>query len=229
MRKIVWVTLMTLPLVLAAGFFPPTVQTSVSTANGSDIQLKRPFPVTGMSGIVIHHFGDTINAITGYIAQTSKTGEARLIAKEIIHHEELPTIKTAVQKGDNVIGGYLYDNVLLLAPDANTYDRITSHTKKKWIHPDLFAVFLSKEGERIPTKENLAKFAKAYQIGLIYIVKRNSAILFDPVSGETVAQKQITGTPQKGDFPFFMRLGKFRTGIFSDSGDGDYYKTMERF
>jgi len=227
MRKIVWITLMTLPLV--AGFFPPTVHTSVSGVTGDDIQLSKPFPRTGMSGIVVHNYGNTLEAITGYITQTSHDGKAKLVTKEIIHHEELPTIRTEIGKGDKVIGGYLYDNVLLLAPDAHTYDMITSHTNKRWIHPDLFAVFLSKEGESAPTRENLAKFAKAYQIGLIYIVQRNNAILLDPISGKTVSKKPFSGTPEKGQFPFFMRFSTFRTGLFSESGQGNYYKNMEKF
>jgi hypothetical protein len=228
MRQILWFVLLSL-LPLSAGFFPKTVQTSVLNTDGTKIQLRKPFPVTGMSGIVIHNYGNSLEAITGYIAQTSPQGKAVLVTKEIIHHDELPTIKTMIAKGDRVIGGYLYDNVLLLAPDAETYAKITSQYTKRWIHPDLFATFLSTEGEASPTKENLARFAKAYQIGLIYIIKRNSAILLDPISGEVVAQKKISGTPDKAQYPFFMRFDVFRTGFFSESGKGDYYQTMERF
>jgi hypothetical protein len=228
MRQILWLVLLSL-LPLQAGFFPKTLQTSVENTNGTTIQLHKPFPATGMSGIVIHNYGNSLEAITGYITQTSPQGEAVLVTKEIIHHEELPTIKTVISKGDKVIGGYLYNNVLLLAPDAKTYGKITSQYTKRWIHPDLFATFLSSEGEAYPTKENLARFAKAYQIGLIYIVKRNSAVLFDPISGKTVAQKSISSTTGKAQYPFFMRFDTFRTGIFSDSGEGDYYQTMEQF
>jgi hypothetical protein len=227
MRKTVWMMLTALPL--AAGFFPPTVHTTVTESDGTAIQLAKPFPATGMSGVVIHNYGRSLEAITGYITQTAGNGSAVLIAKEIIHHEELPTVRTMIAKGDKVVGGYLYDNVLLLAPDADTYDAVTAKTDKRWIHPDLFATFLSKEGESVPTKENLAKFAKTYQIGLIYIVKRNSAVLFDPISGKTIAQKPLAHTPQKAQFPFFMRFKGFRTGVFSESGNGDYYQTMEKF
>ncbi len=226
MRKLALFILAALPLF--AGFFPPTVHTVVSTSNGTTLQLAKPFPVNGMSGIVIHNYGHDLKAATGYIEQTAASGSAKLIAKEIIRHESLPTIKTPVTKGDKVIGGYLYDNVMLLAPDADTYAKITKSTSKHWIHPDLFAVYLSEIGDTYPTKENLARFAKQYQVGLIYIVKHNSAVLLDPISGKIVGKRTFSGTPNKAQAPFFMRIGEIRSGWFSDDAPGDYYKIMEQ-
>jgi len=148
-----------------------------------------------MSAVVIHNYGNSLETIISYIAQTSSDGSAKILDKDIIHHDELPTIKTAVGKGDKVIGGYLYNTILLLAPDANTYAKITSAHDKLWIHPDHFALFLSKEGDAYPTKENLAIFAREYQVGLIYIVRNGSAVLLDPISGQIVGKKVMGGLP----------------------------------
>ena len=227
MRKIALIVLTALPLF--AGFFPPTVHTSIATSGGTEMKLSKPFPVNGMSGVVIHNFGNQLEAITGYIAQTSPDGTAKLIAKEIIHHEELPTIKTKITRGDKVIGGYLYDNVLLLSPDADTYAKITKGTSRKWIHPDLFASFLSEIGEAYPTKANLSLFAKEYQVGLIYIIKKESAVLLDPISGQIVGKRTFSNAPKKAQSPFFMRFSEIRSGWFSDSAPGNYYKIMEQF
>jgi len=117
--------------------------------------------------------------------------------------------------------------VLLLAPDANTYAKIVSSHTKKWIHPDLFALYLSVEGEEKPTKENLAIFAKKYQVGLIYIVRKNSAVLLDPISGKIVSRKSMENLPKKGTFPFYMRFKSLDSGWFGSSIEGDYYKTMK--
>jgi len=135
-----------------------------------------------------------------------------LVSTDILHHDELPTIKTAVSPKDKVIGGYLYNNVLLLAPDADTYAKIISAHNKKWIHPDLFALYLSVQGEDAPTKENLANFAKKYQVGLIYIVRKNSAVLLDPISGKIVSQKSMKNLPKEGTFPFYMRFKALDSG-----------------
>ncbi|MEY3002106.1 MAG: hypothetical protein RLZZ428_481 [Pseudomonadota bacterium] len=224
MFKIAFVSLLSLPLM--AGFFPPTIQTSVKSVEGSTITLESYFPVNGMSGVVVHNYGKDVNAVTNYLGTSN--GKVSLIQTDILHHDELPTIKTPISVGDKVIGGYLYDTVLLLAPDADTYAKITSEDKKKWIHPDLFALYLSTEGENKPTRENLAQFAKKYQIGLIYIVQKNSAILLDPISGKIVGQKTMTNIPAQGQFPFYMRFKKEDSGWwFGSSNTGDYYETMQ--
>jgi len=224
MLKIALIALTALPLF--AGFFPPTVNTSVASVSGKNITLRSSLPVNGMSGIVIHSYGNGLTAITSRLVQTSK-GKAILADNDVIQHDELPTISTSVRRGDKVIGGYLYQNVLLLAPDANTYAKITSKSSRTWIHPDLYALYLSQESAGVPTRENLAEFAKKYHVGLVYIVKKNAAVLLDPVSGKIVGKKAVGKLPSKAQFPFFMRFDKIDSGWFSKTPTGTYYQLME--
>jgi len=225
MRKIAFIALLSIPLF--AGFFPQTVHTSIKSVNNKSIVLNSKFPVNGMSGVVIHHYDNNLDAVTNHITQISSDGSSTLIHASVLHHDELPTIKTAVSSGDKVIGGYMYQNVLLLAPDADTYAKIISSHSKKWIHPDLFALYLAVQGEGKPTKENLFDFSKKYQVGLIYIVRKNSAVLLDPISGKIVSQKSMANLPAKGDFPFYMRFEKIESGWFGGSESGHYYQTMD--
>jgi len=123
MLKIALIALTVLPLF--AGFYPKTVHTSVAAVSGKNLTLSSSFPVNGMSGVVIHNYGSDLKAITGQIVQTSK-GHAHVVDTDVIEHDSLPTINTAIARGDKVIGGYLYNNILVLAPDANTYAKITA-------------------------------------------------------------------------------------------------------
>jgi len=223
MRKIAIFLLFSLPLL--AGFFPQTVHTSISKVTKDSVVLKKAFPVNGMSGVVVHRYSDELQAITNRLIQASST-HIKLIEGDIIEHDALPTINTAVKAGDKVIGGYLYSNVLLLAPDAKTYAKVTSKYQKNWIHPDLFALFLANEGDTVPTKENLAKFAKAYQVGLIAIISQNKVKLLDPISGHTIRQKTMGGLPTKGQAPFYMRFDKIDAGWFSKNTTNNYYTIM---
>ncbi len=225
MRKIALIAFTFLPLF--ADFFPSTIHTSISKVDENNIILSSDLPVDGMSGIVIHNYGKDIEAITARFVQLSH-GHIKLIPNDIIHHKELPTIKTTPKVGDRVIGGYLYDNILLLAPNADTYAKITSTYKKNWIHPDLYALFLSKEDDSYPTRENLKKFANEYQVGLIYIIRHNSAILLDPISWRVVGKKEMNNLPKDGKFPFYMRFDKIETGLFGGDSRGDYYKSIEK-
>ena len=211
---------------LLADFYPQTIQGSVTGIRGNAISLSRGFPAKGMSGIVIHNFGKDLQAITSYLRYNGGNSATR-ISNEPILHDELPAVKPKIHIHDKVIGGYLYNNILLLAPDANTYARITASASKNWIHPDLYAMFLSREGDQYPTKENLQKFANEYQVGLIYIVQRNKAVLYDPISRHYVSQKAISGLPAKGQAPFYMRIGKIKAGWFSRKASGTYYQLMK--
>lgn len=222
MRKFALLPLMILPLF--AGFFPSTIETTISKIDTNTLSTYRTLP-QGMSGIVIHRYNNELEAITHRVVQTSSG--LKTIPNTTLQHAKLPTIKTPLKKGDKVIGGYLYNTVLLLAPTANTYARITSQHPKQWIHPDRFALFLNQRGEQVPTRLNLKAFAQAHQVGLVYIVTKGKAKLLDPISGRIVKTKSLGSIPTTGKFPFFMRFDKLKSGWFSKGVKGDYYTLME--
>jgi len=224
MLKIALITLLTFPLF--AGFFPNTVHTSIKSDDPKSVKLTSSFPIDGMSGVVIHAYENGLNAITSRLTQISSDGSTKLIDADIIHHDELPTINTSVKRGDKVIGGYLYNNVLVLAPDADSYAKVTKTYDKKWIHPDLFALYLSVQGDSRPTKENLSNFAKKYQVGLIYIIRKDADVLMDPISGKIVSQKASSQLPTEGQYPFYMRFGKLESGWFGSEAKGNYYNMV---
>ena len=223
MYKIVLLSLLSMPIF--AGFFPNTVHTSVKSINGNTITLNSTMP-KGMSGVVVHSYTNELQAISSRILRVS-ANKARLIDNDIINHDKLPSINTKVSVKDKVIGGYLYNNILVLAPNSKIYKNITANSRKNWIHPDLFAVYLSSNGEQKVTKANLADFAQKYQVGLIYIVRRNSAVLLDPLSGAIVGQKSMSSLPSQGQFPFYMRFQELESGWFGSKATGTYYTGME--
>ena len=207
---------------LMAQFYPPTFSSEIKQIKGNKVTLTKPLPKVGMSGVVIHNYGSELKAISSYLVYDGAS-KASLRQHEPIIHGELPAVKPNLKVGDRVIAGYLYRTILLLAPDSATYSKITSSTDKNWVHPDLYAMFLSKEGDQIPTKDNLEKFASEYQIGLVYIVTKGKGMLYDPISRKYVGKTILTGLPKKGQFPFYMRLGKIDSGWFSREATGTYY------
>jgi len=225
MRKIILLAIISFPLF--GGFFPQSKSTTVASVNQNSIKLNGSFGRNGMSGIVIHKYGSDLSSITTSVVQIG-TNKVKVLNKDILSHDELPSVQTKIKVGDKVIGGYLYNTVLVLAPNAKVYSVITSSSNKKWIHPDIFAVYLAQNGDDKVTKENLYKFAKDYQVGLIYIVKKNRAILFDPLSQKIVSSKAISNNPKVGEFPFYTHFKNLNSGMFSkDSTKGNYYREME--
>lgn len=225
-HKLLLTLLFSLPIF--ADFFPKTVYTKVITTSTNKIQLQKPFPKKGMSGVIIHPYGKTVTAITHRIVQQNKN-DALLLKTSLITHDKIPTINTTIKRGDKVIGGYLYKNVLLLAPDEKTYKHIINIHNKNWVHPDLFSVYLSGIGETEVTRENLHDFAKKYQVGLVYVIRKNSAILLDPLSQAIISKKTMKHLPQNGSYPFYTRLDNLNTSWFNFSKKKrDYYLMMEQ-
>jgi hypothetical protein len=208
---------------LNGGFFPPTVTATVTGVSGNSITISRAFPAVGMSGVVIHNYGNGLSAIRS-IAISTSAQSARLKKGDLLDHNGLPLPKGLASVGDKVIAGYLYRNVLVIAPNAQTYSAITRSASRHWIHPDLYAAFLVRQGDSSISKSNLEKFAKEAQVGLVYIVKRGSAILYDPISKRVIAQKAFNVVGSEAKYPFYTRFTSLKSGFFGSSAKGDYYK-----
>jgi len=226
MYKILFVICISIPLL--ADFFPKSTTTTIAKATNNSIVLRKPLNRDGISCAIIHDYGNNIKALTFMAKQISKDGIIKLIDSDIIHHDNIPTINTKPKVGDSVICGYLYNNILLLAPNEQTYEILTKKYHKNWMHPDLYAMFLSQEGESTISKESLKEFAKRYQIGLVMIVQQNQIILYDPISKSIVGKQNYKPNSNKTKYPFYMHFKEIDSGWFSKK-DGDYYKTMERF
>lgn len=224
MSKILISLLFSLPLL--ADLFPATMQSTILNTNNNIIQISPPFPVNGMSGIVIHTYKDGSSAATTGGVQ-NENGLLTIIDTPLMENGNLPQIATKAIAGDKVIGGYLYDNVLLLAPNQTTYNEITSKYRKNWVSPDNYASFISQKRDGIPTKENLASFAKSYQVGLIAVIKKDSIVIYDPLS-QRVITKEPFATQTQTQTPFFSNFEKVRTGWFGSTVDDDYYTLMEQ-
>jgi len=210
---------------LLAGFFPPTVHTTISRVDGNRATLAKPFPVNGMSGVVLHSFGKGLQSITATVVQTAPS-QVAIRKDDLLSHAGLPTPKSVAAAGDRVIGGYLYNNVLVLAPNAETYAKITRGGGRHWIHPDLYAAYLAREGDSTPDASNLAGFAREAQVGLIYIVQKGQAILFDPISGRIVGKKSFQASGSANQYPFYNRFRVISGGFFGGSSKGDYYQSV---
>ena len=224
MKKLLIAVMLIFPLF--GGFFPPTINSSIVSVSGKSATLSKSFPVNGMSGIVIHNFGKGISAVSSIAIQTS-SGSVKLIKDDLLGDKKLPRPKILAMTGDRVIGGYLYNNVLVIAPNAKTYSKVTSSASKHWIHPDIFAAFMGREGDSTPTLNNLKKFAKEAQVGLVYIVMKDKAVLLDPVSGAYINSMPFTPVGSDIKYPFYMRFKSFKSGIFG-GGNGNYYNMVER-
>lgn len=226
MKKLLVLLLATYTLM--ANNLPQTIETTVTNVNDNgEIQLATSVP-KGMSGIVVHDYGNGLSAITHSII-SQEGSNAKVLPYTAILHDNIPTIQTAVKVNDKVILGNFYENALLIAPNARTYANITKNLKKTWIHPDAYALEFMKEGQRAITLESLEKFAKTNQVGLVFIVTKDSLLILDPISKMFLGKQPLAGNNEKAMTPFFARFDQMDVSLFEFSKikHTDYYQAVE--
>lgn len=214
MRKILFI-FFTTSYFLLANALPSTITTTVSKINNGTIHFSTNVQ-KGMSAIIIHNYGNGLKAIT-HSAVSLGNGQATVQDYTVMKHENIPSIKTAVHVGDKVVFGNFYDNALVIAPNQNSYSKITRSFKKTWTHPDAFALDFMKAGETSLSLENLEKFAKLNQIGLVLIVAQNKVLILDPISKKFLGALNIQTNKEKITAPFYARFEQMDVSTFGFS------------
>jgi len=213
---------------LNANDLPQRIETTIKNITSTDkIELASSVP-EGMSGIVIHNYGNGLSAITHTII-TQKNGIAKVLPYSAILHENIPTVKTSVEIKDKIILGNFYNNALLITPDAKSYANITKRFKKTWIHPDAYAMDLMKNSEAGISLSSLHKFAKLNQVGLVLITTQNTLLVLDPISKRFLGELPYSGKSTKAMKPFFSRFEQMDVSVFglSEVKIKEYYQAIK--
>jgi len=205
---------------LMANQLPSSISTTISkvTAKG-EVLLSNNIP-KGMSAIVVHNYGNGLYAIT-HTAISTGNAHATIRAYKAILHEKIPTIKTTVAVGDQVVFGSFYNNAMVIAPNQIVYNKITKSYKKNWLHPDAFALEFMKEEQSKLSFENLHAFAQKNQIGLVLIVTKDKMLILDPISEHYLGAVSLNVDTTKVITPFYARFEQIDTSVFG-FGDRTY-------
>lgn len=211
MKKILFFILFTSLSVIADGL-PNGIKTSVQNVANGMIELSANVPA-GMSGIVIHNYGNQLQAIT-YESISLGGNKASIKPHKAIAHGNIPSIQTPIHKGDTVIFGHFYKNALLITPNHITYQQLTQKFNRIWTHPDVFAMDFMENSERSLTMENLHEFATKHQIGLVLVVTENELLIIDPLSKQTLGKMAYTPNTSQVETPFYARFEPLSSSLF---------------
>jgi hypothetical protein len=219
--------LLTSYALLAEGL-PQSITTTIKSIDAKgEITLSASVP-EGISGIVVHNYGNGLSAITGSVI-TTKNSKAKLSRYSAILHENIPNIQTKSKVGDRVVLGNFYNNALLIAPNAKLYEKLTKTFKKTWIHPDMYALDFMHGKNSAITFDNLEEFAKKNQIGLVVVVAKEKLLIIDPISKKIIGQQPFSEKVTEPMKPFFARFEQIDTSPFGFSKVvlTDYYKAID--
>jgi len=211
MKKIVFFILFS-SLSLFADGLPNSSQATVTKVSNGTIELSSNIPA-GMSGIVIHNYGNKLSAIT-HDAISLGNQKASIQEHSAISHKNIPSIQTEISVGDTVVFGNFYKNVLLIAPNQRSYSQITSQFKRTWIHPDVFAVHFMDQGETVLSMESFKQFAQENQIGLVLVAGQTELFIIDPNSQRIIGKRALNLNTNDVMTPFYARFQQTDTSIF---------------
>jgi len=227
MKKIILLLLATYALM--ANPLPQRIQTKIQAIiNGDTVKLANNVP-SGMSGLIIHDYGNGLSAITHSLV-TLPNGVAKVLPYRAIRHENMPLIKTDTRVNDRAIIGNFYNNLLLIAPNARTYSDITkSFNGRKWIHPDAYAIEFMKEEISSLSFDSLYQFALKNQVGLVLLVTKNRLRILDPISKTFLGERSIHLVDSKATNPFFSRFEHMDVSAFGFSKVAlkEYYQAIQ--
>ena len=200
---------------LFADALPTSIKSSVKSTSNGIIQLSSNVPA-GMSGIIMHDYGNGLSAIT-HTTISLGNGKASVEPHTAILHKNIPSIQTMVSAGDNIVFGNFYPNVLLIAPNQVAYKQVTQKFQRTWIHPDAFALDFMQTGETQLSMETLQHFAKKNQIGLVLVVTSNKLLVIDPISKKVIGSTGLKTNPNTAISPFYARFEQANLSFFSTS------------
>ena len=224
MKKLLFLLLLNYSLF--ADVLPNRTTTTITSVDAHSVQVEASVP-QGTSGIVIHNYGNNLSAIT-HIIVTTGDKQATVHPYQDLGDTKLPNIKSGVEKGDKVIFGNFYSNLLLIAPNEEAYRKTKQTLQRNFIHPDVYAMDLIVNGEQQITFNNLKAFAHKNQIGLVLITTKENIMVLDPLSSKYLATLPLTKTLNStATSPFYARFEQISNGFFGTESNQkflEYYQ-----
>jgi len=226
MKKFLLIALSTCTLLMAIDL-PQSLESTIQSINKNGKTATISSNVSrGISGIVIHGYGNGLRAITHTVIGQNGS-EVKIESYTALAHDNLPSIKSAVQKGDKVIFGNFYNNLMLIAPNEQSYNKITKNMDKNWVHPDLFAMYLISNKENEISFDNIKKFSLENQIGLVLIVGKDKLRVLDPISQSYLSEEHFSASSKKILSPFYARFGQISNNFFGSESKKEFPKYYE--
>lgn len=160
---------------------------TVTAINGDKITLSAQMPYSGMSALLVRN---TPNGNFALAYLKTNGSSATIIDKDPLDGNPLATLKLTPKIDDQVIGGALYNKVLILAPNTQIESQIKSRYGFETINKELFRSYLATKNSSANATSYKA-FAKLVGIGLIVIVKESQIKFYDPISETVIAQESL--------------------------------------
>ena len=191
----------TLSVALFANFVPSKTETTVTAVNGDRITMQSSFAMNGMSGLVVRTLPSGEFALV--VVKQTAPNQAVIVDKNPLGANNLANLKSNPKVGDRVIGGFMYDKVMVLAPNRDTFVNIQNRFGIQSVNPNVFMGFLANRGSSNPSTRDYKEFAKLTHVGLFVIFKNGFITLYDPLSDTDIGKVMMDISSYNAMKPFY--------------------------
>ncbi len=170
----------------------------------------------GISGYIIHKIDSNqktiiADSVVESIDSTTNIATISILPYSGTHQESLPSIDIKPSAGDEAIFANDYTRAMVIAPDEDTYEIITKNLSRlDFIHPDIYATYLSSIGHPTPQTEDFKEFCTSNSIGLLYIQSSDKLFTLDCKSFTLLQSSEFKSSPSDKIAPFFSRIDEIR-------------------
>jgi hypothetical protein len=198
------------------------ISTPLLSIEGSHGTIEAPQLKAGMSGFVVRHFDAThssiiSNARVSEIIPSSNRATIELSRYDGLRQNSLPSGTWIPKANDEVVIAYDYARALLIAPNDDAYATLTkSIPNVEWIHPDIFATYLSHTGHPTPLVSDFRRFCSASSIGLLFIQSAQTLFTLDCKNFTLLQSVTSTLDDTQTVLPFYSRIPEIRSAWWGE-------------
>lgn len=173
----------------------------------------------GQSGIIQHKYdnGKTLIVSSAFVETSSATQSTiKFIPYLGLNQNAIPTSNRKAQDGDRFILNYLYNESLLIAPNAESFRATRKRfATNNFVHSDVFGAYLKAHYEPTPSKDLIQEYALSQNMGTIFFVLDSFVYVVDTQTFIILAKKPLSYIPGDEQMPFYTRVERIEKSIFA--------------
>lgn len=187
--------------------------------------------VLGSSGVVYRDFNSSrsIIARVSVVEKKDKLAKLELGVFDMLEQSALPVPFVLPEAQDGVMMNFLYDRALIVAPDKQSYDYIsTTFNELNFISSDILGAYLIQKSKTAPNRNDFRNVCSSNALGLIVFALDTKAKFVDCQTFTLVYEIDIPKASST-QTPFYSRISGYKSHILDFKAEklNDYYEYYE--
>ena len=171
----------------------------------------------GQSGIIQHKYdnGKTLIVSAAFVENSTATSSTiKFIPFMGLKQNAIPTSSRKPQDGDRFVLNYLYNESLLIAPNAESFRAVRKKfTQNNFVHSDVFGAYLKAHYEPTPSKDLIQEYALSQNMGTIFVVLDSFVYVVDAQTFIILSKKPLSYIPGDEQMPLYTRVQNIEKSI----------------